>query len=224
MSSLESCHKLVDRFSRAALGNRVGTTADGKGALGNGGDGVAVTAGFDNLIGDGTPSGSNTIAFNGDDGVEVFSISSTGNEISRNSIFSNVGLGIDLVGQGESPSTNVFTPNDPGDADEGPNNLQNKPVLSSAKTVSGKTTIAGKLDSIPNQTYTIEFFSNPQDTNEGKKLIGEKSITTSADGLRTFTFSPATSVAVGQEITATASSTATGDTSEFSAPKRVASS
>ncbi|MBA3636101.1 MAG: hypothetical protein M3514_03025 [Actinomycetota bacterium] len=207
-----------------ALGNRVGTTADGKGALGNGGDGVAVTAGFDNLIGDGTPSGSNTIAFNGDDGVEVFSISSTGNEISRNSIFSNVGLGIDLVGLGESSSTNVFTPNDPGDADEGPNNLQNKPVLSSAKTVSAKTTIAGKLDSIPNQPYTIEFFSNPQDTNEGKKLIGEKSITTSADGLRTFTFSPATSVAVGQEITATAFSTATGDTSEFSAPKRVASS
>jgi len=210
-----------------ALGNRVGTTADGKGALGNGGDGVAVTAGFDNLIGDGTPSGSNTIAFNGDDGVEVFSISSTGNEISRNSIFSNVGLGIDLVGQGESPSTNVFTPNDPGDADEGPNNLQNKPLINSAKTVSGKTTIQGQLDSIPKldgvvQTYTIEFYSNPQDTNEGKKFFGEKSITTSVDGLRTFTFSPTTAVSVGQTITATATRASTHDTSEFSAPRKVA--
>jgi hypothetical protein len=61
-------------------------------------------------------------------------------------------------------------------------------------------------------------------SSEGKKFIGGMSITTSADGLRSFTFSPATSVAVGQEITATATSTTTGDTSECSALKRVASS
>ena len=65
---------------------------------------------------------------------------------------------------------------------------ENKPVLSSAKTASGKTTVAGKLVNTPNQAYTIEFYSSPKDTNEGKKFIGEKGITTSVDGLRSFTF------------------------------------
>lgn len=204
------------------LGNRIGTTANGTGALGNDLTGVFVF-GSNNLIGDGTSAGSNTIAFNGQDGVDVTG-NSTGNEVSRNSIVSNGGLGIDLRGLGEDFSTNVSTPNDPGDADTGANNLQNKPLISSAKIVSGKTTIQGKLDSNPNQTYTIEFYSNPADTNEGKKFIGEKSITTSVDGLRSFTFSPATSVAVAQTITATATRASTHDTSEFSGPKKVASS
>jgi len=208
------------------LGNRIGTTASGTGALGNDLRGVAVYADSSgNLVGDGTSAGSNTIAFNGQDGVEVTD-NSTGNEVSRNSIFSNAGLGIDLVGPGEGSFTNVPTPNDPGDADFGPNNLQNKPVLSSAKTVSGKTTIKGKLSSNTDETYIIEFYSNPTDTNEGKKFIDEKTVTTSVDGLRTFTL--ATSVSVGQTITATATrestKDSTHDTSEFSAPRTVVSS
>lgn len=210
------------------LGNRIGTTANGTGALGNGLVGVSLfNSASDTLLGDGTSAGSNTIAFNGSDGVAVFASAGTGNEVSRNSIFSNGGLGIDLVGPGEDGLSNVPTPNDAGDADPGANNLQNKPLINSAKTVSGKTTIQGQLDSIPKldgvvQTYTIEFYSNPQDTNEGKKFIGEKSITTSVDGLRTFTFSPTTAVSVGQTITATATRASTHDTSEFSAPRKVA--
>jgi hypothetical protein len=105
--------------------------------------------------------------------------------------------------------------------DSGANNLQNKPVLSSAKTASIKTTVAGKLVSTPNQAYTIELYSSPKDTNEGKKFIGEKGITTSVDGLRSFTFTPATSVTVGQAITVTATRNSTHDTSEFSAPRKV---
>jgi hypothetical protein len=199
--------------------NLIGTDKSGTNDLGNGFSGVSVGA-SNNSIGDGTSGGSNTIAFNGQDGVEV-DVTSTRNEISRNSVFSNAGLGIDLIGQGEAFFSNVSTPNDPGDTDSGANNLQNKPVLSSAKTASGKTTVAGKLVSTPNQAYTIEFYSNPKDTNEGKKFIGEKSITTSVDGLRSFTFTPATSVSVGQAITVTATRDSTHDTSEFSAPRKV---
>ena len=122
------------------------------------------------------------------------------------------------------------TANDPGDIDAGPNGLQNKPVISSAKTASGKTTITGKLASAPNTTYTIEFFSNPSG-NEGKKFIGRKLVTTDPSGNAAFTFSPGATVSVGQTVTATATaqlvtlvSTSDEDTSEFSAPRKVASS
>jgi hypothetical protein len=205
------------------LGNLIGTTADGAGALGNKLAGVGVVNGSTgNKIGDGTQAGSNTIAFNGLDGINV-SGTGSGVKISRNSVFSNGGLGIDLLGLGEDFfSTDVSTSNDTGDNDSGPNGLQNRPVLSSAKTGGGKTTIAGMLSSNPNRTFTIEFYSNPTDTNEGRVFIGEKTITTTTDGLRSFTFSPATKVAVGRVITATA--TGSEGTSEFSAPRTVTSS
>jgi hypothetical protein len=207
------------------LGNRIGTSASGTGALGNDLGGVFVGGGdrsSSNEIGDGTAAGSNTIAFNDRDGAEI--ASGTGNKICHNSVFSNAGLGIDLRGPGEDFSTSVPTKNDAGDTDDGPNNLQNKTVLTSAKTVSGKTTIAGKLESTAGQTFTVEFYANPDDTNEGKTFLGEKTITTTVDGIRSFTFSPATAVKAGQAITATATNDSTHDTSEFSAPRTVASS
>lgn len=125
-----------------------------------------------------------------------------------------------MIGPGEGFTTNLPTPNDAGDADSGPNGLQNKPVLTSAKTVSGKTTIKGTLNSTPDKTFTIEFFSNPSG-DEGKKFLGKKSVTTDASGNASFTFAPATAISVGQTVTATSDST--HETSEFSAPKKVTS-
>jgi hypothetical protein len=217
---------LIGASSTKILGNRIGTTASGTGALGNADGGVFVESGSsNNRIGDGTSAGSNTIAFNGKDGVTVFSFADTGNEISRNSVFSNAGLGIDLIGPGEDFLTNLPTPNDAGDTDSGANNLQNKPALSSAKTVSGTTTVKGTLNSEAAKTYKVEFYSNPSG-DEGKKFIGTKSVTTGADGKAAFTFTPAATVSVGQAITATATNATTGaprDTSEFSAPRTVTS-
>jgi CSLREA domain-containing protein len=216
------------------LGNLIGTTASGTAPLGNEFWGVAMFNGStsNNKIGNGTPAGSNTIAFNNLDGIEVdFPDSATGNKISRNSIFSNGGLGIDLITGSETDDTNVPTPNDGDnpntpqvdpDSDTGPNNLQNKPVLSSAKNTSTGSTIAGKLNSTASKTFKIEFFSNPSGTDEGKTFIGQRSVTTDASGNVSFTFSPANKVPAGQNITATATKTSTGDTSEFSAPKTVA--
>jgi CSLREA domain-containing protein len=202
------------------LGNLIGTTASGAGALGNDLGGVELRdqGTSDNEIGDGTAAGSNTIAFNGSAGASMDFSVQTGNAISRNSIFSNAGLGIDLNQDGP-------TPNDPGDTDVGSNGLQNFPVLASAKTASGKTTIKGTLSSVPStETYTIQFFSNPSGTDEGKTFIGQKSVSTDSSGNASFTFSPASKVATGKAITATATRQSTGDTSEFSAPRKVASS
>ena len=206
------------------LGNRIGTTASGTGALGNDGDGVFLF-GSNNFVGDPstlTSKGANTIAFNAGDEVGVGGDANTGNAIADNSIFSNGGLGIDLLGGFENAAG--VTANDPGDLDNGPNDLQNFPVLTSARTISGKTTITGKLGSTPNSGHNIQFFSSPSG-NEGKKFIGEKGfVSTDGSGNATFTFSPASAVPVGQVITATVvAQNSSTSTSEFSAPRKVTS-
>ena len=201
------------------LGNRIGTTVSGTGALGNGSDGVSVS-GTNNVVGDGTSEATNTIAFNGGDGVAVGGNGTTSNRILKNSVFSNTGLGIDLAGGFEDAAGR--TANDPGDIDSGANGLQNFPVLASAKTVSGKTTVTGKLASTPSKTFKVQFYSNPSG-NEGKKFIVQKSVTTDGSGNASFTISPATTVSVGQTITATATDPG-NNTSEFSAERNVASS
>ena len=106
------------------LGNLIGTEEDGNTAQGNPGLGVFLASGSNNTIGDGTSGGANTIAFNGGEGVSINESGSggNGNRVLSNSIFSNEGLGIALGGPGSVPR-----PNDPGDADSGPNNGQNFP-------------------------------------------------------------------------------------------------
>jgi hypothetical protein len=199
----------------AVIGNLIGTTANGTGALTNIGNAVSIHGGAsDNLVGGTLPETANTIAFNGG-GVVVLGSDSTGNSILRNSIFSNDHSGIDLGGDGA-------TPDDPDDVDAGPNNLQNKPRIGLAENSGGETTVQGMLDSTPNKTFKILFFSNPAgDPLEGKKYIGAKSVTTDANGNNSFTFKPANQVPAGRTITATATRNSTGDTSEFSAPEEV---
>ncbi len=116
------------------LGNLVGTKKDGISPLGNEFAGV-VALGADNFVGDFSQSGANTIAFNGGNGVSVSVSSAAGNRILSNSIFSNGRLGIDLRGGTENAAG--ATANDPKDADTGPNDLQNKPVVTSAVTSGG---------------------------------------------------------------------------------------
>jgi len=207
----------------AVQGNLIGTGANGTGSLTNAGSGVLIDGGATgNLIG-GTLSGTdNTIAFNGGDGItigheEKFMTGlddSTGNSIIRNSIFENA-LGIDLVGGSEIGFGT--TANDEDDVDDGPNNLQNKTTQVFAATGGGSTTIEGRLNSTPDETFTIQFYSNPPVAGaEGKKYIGRKIVETNANGnTGIFAFSPTNKVPEGHSITATATD-ADGNTSEFS--------
>jgi hypothetical protein len=95
--------------------------------------------------------------------------------------------------------------------------------VGSAKTISGTTTIEGTLNSHPWELYTIQIFSNPSG-NEGKQFIGTKSVSTNASGNASFSFTPTAAVAMGRQITATATRNTTGDTSEFSAARQVTAS
>jgi hypothetical protein len=223
-------HGVVIAGGRRTLvqNNLIGTDKSGKNNLGNGQSGVAVFSAINNTIGGSAAAAANTIAFNGFDGVGLYIGSFdayTGNDILRNSIFSNTGLGIDLQGPFEE-GRSVVTPNDGGtadDADTGPNGLQNKPTLTSATTTGTTITIKGSLDTKPSTDYKVEFFSQPSG-NEGKHFVGRKPIDDAVhdpdgDGLYKFSFRFAKRVPVGQKITTTA--TGAEGTSEFSAPREV---
>lgn len=194
-------------------GNFIGTQADGVSPLGNARDGIFITKGTPhNSIG-GTDAGAgNTIAFNGGHGVVLHNATEV--TIRGNSIHSNMDLGIDLGGDG-------ITPNDDGDADTGPNDLQNFPVLTSASSGAKTITITGTLNSTPDTDFALEFFSNstcdPFGHGEGELFLGSSLETTlDGDGNVSFTVDFETTVPVGQFITATATNPA-GNTSEFSA-------
>lgn len=203
-------------------GNKIGTDRTGKKNLGNG-TGVNVEDANFNDIGSTDQGGANVIAFNEHEGVRIDDTSNTPddtyhNRISANSIFSNGGLGIDLGGNGA-------TPNDTGDADAGPNGYQNRPVITSAKQkASGETIITVTLDSVPSTGYVLQFFSNPEGTDEGKTYLGGVYRFTDATGHLSYTFSTTKKIKLGKNITATATSGPSSDTSEFSAPKKVVAS
>lgn len=126
------------------------------------------------------------------------------NTITRNPIFQNTSLGIDL--HDDDDLWPGVTPNDINDADTGPNQQLNFPVLGPVTTtlVSG-TACAG---------CTVEIFVAAIDFSghgQGKTLVGSGA----ADGTGHFDVT-VNGVQNGNEVTATATD-GQGNTSEFSA-------
>ena len=196
-------------------GNCIGTDITGTVAMGNGGYGVA-TSGQDNTIG-GPGAAGNVIAFSRLAGVKVEGAAATGNRIVGNSIHSNGGLGIDL----DAIYANGVTLNDPGDADTGPNNLQNFPEIVGAKSGTN-TRVLGSLDSTADTTFTVDFYSSvaadPSGYGEGARWLGSATVTTDPSGLANFDVTVSGSTVEGEIVTATAADPA-GNTSEFSGTK-----
>jgi hypothetical protein len=199
-------------------GNFIGTRADGTSPLGNGSQGMSVYGAENCVTIGGTDDGAgNTIAFNGREGIRM-PLNCSGVRILRNSIFANMRLGIDLVGGTEDASG--VTANDPGDADTGPNNLQNYPVLTTAEG-GDYLSLNGSLNSKANTTFRLEFFATPsEDTasyREGQTFLGWTEVTTDGSGNISFSLTIGVPVAAGRWITATATDP-NGNTSEFSDP------
>ena len=190
------------------VGNGIGVGGGGGSIIGNGGAGIEIT-GVGNVIGTDKP---NFIAGNGGAGILIHTGAavgdSHGNELRGNSILANIGLGIDLEPGGP-------TPNDPGDADDGANGLQNFPVLTGANISAGQVSITGTLNSTANGSFTIEFFSNATG-GQAAFPLGSATVMTDANGVAvvagTFAAPP-----VGQRVVAIATNDATHDTSEISA-------
>jgi uncharacterized repeat protein (TIGR01451 family) len=167
-----------------------------------------------------------------------------GNTISRNSIFGNGGVGIDLGGEASDPLVGDGpTLNDPGDADEGGNELFNFPVIETATLSGGSIVVEGWSG----EQTTIEFFVSPRG-GEGQTFIASvqegsaadldstvssygpgpvNGVNQGSDTTNRFRFVipvPAVALQVGSVLTATATAADTdANTSEFSgaAPVRL---
>ena len=229
------------------LGNRIGTDLDGVLDLGNGVDGIQLGFAVNITIGTGNAGEGNVISGNTGDGIHLFS-GSVNNNISgntigigldlnplpngengivipdpdtlRNEIFNNrinhnTGLGIELYPGGRNP-------NDQLDADEGPNQLQNYPVITSAYALNnGTTRVAGRIRTSAGALIEIWVYANPQACDgfgdpEGQQPIGSVEVTADAQGRAQWVVqADVVPPPPGWAITATARSTQ-GSTSEFS--------
>ncbi|HEX6131952.1 MAG TPA: right-handed parallel beta-helix repeat-containing protein [Actinomycetota bacterium] len=196
---------LLEASAGRVIANVVGTDAGATEDLGNANEGILVDS-IDVRVED------NLVAFNEGDGVALPPATATSVRITRNRIFSNVGLGIDL-------ESNGVTANDATDADTGSNGRQNFPVLDSADSDGVTTDVTGTLTSKPGLTYRIEVFGNDEcdtsDHGEAERFLGAFDVTTNGAGVATFDATVPGPMVGGTWMTATATDPA-GSTSELS--------
>lgn len=196
------------------------------------GFGVVFADSGDNVLGSTVPGAGNTIAMAhvGATGVAVMG-NSVGNAIRGNRIHdlgigcpddlynvhpNNPCLAIDLGPLGP-------TPNDPQDADSGPNNLQNAPRLLDALVNGLGTQVVGELEARPSSSYVVDLYLSPVNTGSGsceaRSYLGSTSITTDVTGRAIFFLTSPTQVPQGHFVGATATVTPLvgyWDTSEVS--------
>jgi hypothetical protein len=209
-------------------GNRIGTDINGAISVPNVQGGIFIGGGTNSTVG-GSGTAANTVAYNGGPGIAVSldgdpshtSASATGNKLTGNSIHDNTGLGIDLNADG-------VTANDTGDADTGPNNRQNFPLLTGAFASGSATAVKGSLNSTASTGFTIEYFSSTScdasGNGEGATFLASVTTTTDGTGNVSFTNTGLPLVSVGNVVTATATRNSSPfDTSEFSACATVCS-
>jgi hypothetical protein len=193
-------------------GNYIGIAADGSGNLGNNGNGILAQ-------GAGTRILNNSIRFNTTRGIGITGTASR-IVIRGNSVFGNGGLGIDLGLDG-------VTANDPDDADSGPNQLLNFPVLTRVRSIDGAgTLVEGTLDRPAGAgalSFELDFHSNascdPSGFGEGESRFATATISLPDGSSESFSvWIPGFVSPPGRAITATATTTGGQPvTSEFSA-------
>ena len=205
----------VEASGNLMQGNFIGTDVTGSVDLGNALSGVGIIDAPDNTIGGPQPGEGNVIVFN-DFGVIVVGTSledtTVANSIRGNAIYGNGTLGIDLGDDGVSA-------NDDMDADIGPNNLQNFPVITSALATESSTRIVGSLNSLPNVEYTLDFYASSEadisNHGEGERYLGSAIVMSDGFGDAEFDVTLEEEAHSGEYITATATDSI-GSTSEFS--------
>jgi len=196
--------------SNVVIRNKIGTDITGTLPLGNIFDGIRIGEGpHHNMIG--KAGKGNIIAYNGGNGITVMTSAELYNIFTENSIFNNAELGIDLFPAGP-------TLNDAGDADAGPNDLMNFPVIQNVNMnlINGITSISGIIDHTVNggpNGIKIELYKSDNSASgygQGKEFIGSAI----ANGSGNWSFN-SSSLSPTDIVTSTATDLL-GNTSEFS--------
>ena len=173
--------------------NLIGTDASGAFPLGNGRAGVWTSSDPSFFV------QTCTIAYN-DVGIWETLPGFETAVFTQNSIHSNHGLGI-VIG-----AAKAIQPNAPG-------SFVNFPLITSAVSNAGTTTIDGVYSGPPNVPVTVEFFSNlacdvvwPRDFDEGRTYLGNVQFTTDGSGVATLTVDLPVAL-TDERVTATATAT-----------------
>ncbi|MBI2867816.1 MAG: hypothetical protein HYX97_05730 [Chloroflexi bacterium] len=205
-------------------GNVIGTNFTGTADLGNGAHGVYLQNATDTTVGGiriGLADPSNTIAFNARNGVEV--VSGIGNNNRANRIYSNVGLGIDVGGNGVDPA--AVLPRTPlgGQLSHAAPRIRGAEVVGETLFVTGAFLTRPRPDN-----YRLDFYLNtscdPSGFGEGEAFLGWSPVTSAGGDETPFEVRLLeASSAIGRFLTATATiietvgeNTFDRDTSEFS--------
>ena len=203
---------VLNGSSAVVRGNFIGTDASGTVLLGNAGAGVLIASSSSaNTIGGSLVGEANLIAGN-QSGIVTAVNAGVGNALLGNRFYGNTSLAIDLSGDG-------VTPNDLADADAGPNNLQNVPLLTAATTTGTQLTVSATLNSVALSNFRVELYANsaadPSGHGQGERFLGAITVSTDGAGNVTINQTLVASVAVGEWISATATNLSSNDTSEF---------
>jgi hypothetical protein len=209
------------------LGNTIGLDGNDQPRLGSvyGIDVGAVTSANGTMtgvrIGGDSANDGNVIAGNRQTGI-VVGRTTSGVLMRSNSMFGNVGLGIDLVADDFARGVSA---NDALDADGGGNGLQNYPTLTTGIIRGDSTLVMGSFASAPNRSYTLEFQVSPTvhvtGFGEGQLVLGRTTVATDAAGLASFSLALPTRAPVGWMLSATATDDASSSTSEYAAAIRI---
>ncbi|PAP74971.1 T9SS type A sorting domain-containing protein [Rubrivirga marina] len=193
------------------LGNWIGTDRSGTVDFGNRGIGVQVDDGSDNQIG--SPEAPNVIAFADDAGVHVTG-EATGNAVSGNLIYGIGGLFVDLDGfDPDGP-----TPSDAGDADEGPNRLQNAPAVTDASATDAAVAVTYAVDTAAaNAAYPLRVEAVAVSPFGAVYLGHDEILESEAGDARDATFALGAPLDAGTSLVLIATD-ADGNTGESSAP------
>jgi hypothetical protein len=199
-------------------GNFIGTDATATLNFGNSGGGIVILN-DDVLVGGTEPGEGNIVAFNRSGFLSGLYILAHRVTVRGNRVFENSQIGLDLD---DGNGTGSFiTVNDILDVDDGPNGLQNFPIVTSIVPGSSTTHITGRLNSMASSTYGIDLFSNPacpprpRAALEGETYLTSLSVMTDGFGNATFAVDVPVVLSAGQLVTATATDSE-GNTSEFS--------
>lgn len=194
-------------------GNLFGTDRTGTLDRGNGGAGLLFDISATG-IDVGASAAPNLFAHNGS-GIKSSANSGIANTWYANRFFANAGPGIDLANDG-------VTANDDDDADIGPNNRQNFPLIDSASRTAGgvSTSLTLEVGNVVGQNYRIALYASSacdaSGHGEGERLLTDQSRALSTSS-QSFTLSAATAepLPIGTMLTATATAL-DGSSSEFS--------